>query len=156
MISYYSSRRLGRLAVVAALVAVLTVLGSGTADAAVNQTTGMTPGTAWLGDCKIVVGSVWMPNGAAVGGSDVSCTYRHSRITAKVTLFRADPGQPYRTVATSGWQYRDSTSWFNLQTYPPICGGPAWWYVQTTVNVDGRQIPPVQTPYATWYDPISC
>jgi hypothetical protein len=93
------------------------------------------------GDCSVTVGNVWQPNGAAVGGADISCVHSHRYIIAKVNLWRStDGGRTFALVRTSGWDTKYNTSWLPVQTWPTYCGGgPAVWDDIVTVNVDGYQ-----------------
>ena len=107
------------------------------------------------GDCTIYVGSVKTWNGAAVGGADIWCNSVRGKIIAQVSLFRFTPSTGWQNVATSGWVSVYNTKQLIIQTWPPICGGSARWYSQTTVHVDGYQTSPIPSP-SKIYDPIYC
>jgi hypothetical protein len=133
--------RLVSVAVALAATATIGIVGS--AHAQVNRN-GPHATFTW-GDCSVTVGNVWQPNGAAVGGADISCLHSHRFITAKVDLWRrTSESSPFVLVRTSGWDTKYNTSWLPVGTWPTYCGGGyAQWDTIVTVNVDGSQ---------TWFD----
>ena len=133
------SRRLRRPVFGLAAAACMLALGVGAASAAQAQVNPAAPHYVFpWGDCSVNVGSVATPNGAAVGGVDVTCNSTRGHITAYVYLYR-DIGGSWVLVGSGGGTDYNNHGLY-AWTAPPVCGYyTSYWDEVAVVNVDGSQ-----------------
>jgi hypothetical protein len=131
------SRTIRRGAVIGLIALSACFAAATTADAQVN-TLGPHYTFAW-GDCSVLLGNIKTANGAARGGSDVTCGHYRGTISAKVDLYRWN-GTRWVDMTTSGWVTAHNALQLSVGTTNQVCGGGlAYWDDVVTVNVDGSQ-----------------